>query len=156
MHPDQYTADAITHSMGLGPFVDPEWETATYSLRLVLKPSFHSEFCLDIKPVASQLQVTAVCLSEMLWHQISPRRLPAFHEQKRLDQSVADRIQSLSSSVDTDAQQPICLDGMGLNAAWTSDGNLIRFDSHVYGDAVTCFVATILEIAWSIFKTPGI
>lgn len=156
MHVDQYTADAITCSMGLRSFIDHAWNSSEFSLRLVLTPSFHPEMCLDIKSGNATGELSAACLSEMLWHQSSPRQLFTFHEKKTVDRSHVAHIQSLCSTINADAAQPICLDGMGLHAAWINNGEIIIFNSHVYGETLSKFVIAVLEIAWSIFATPGV
>ncbi len=142
--------------MGLGSFIDPAWNTHRFFFRLVLKPAFHPEFCLTILSGSSTPEIAAVCLSEMLWQQVRPRQLPVFHERRKLDQSLTDRIESLCSTIDINAKRPICLDGMGLNAVWTNNGELVEFNSHVYAETVSKFVATILEIAWDTFTVSGI
>lgn len=156
MQLDQYTPDAITRSMGLGSFLDSTWDTSAFLIRILLKPSLHPEFCLDINLKGSAPEISAVCLSEMLWNQMAPRPLPAFHERKPLDQANLNRIQSLCSTINREAEQPICVDGMGVNVAWTNNGEMIRFDSHVYAELVSEFVRSVLEIAWNNFVTSRI
>jgi hypothetical protein len=142
--------------MGFDSFIDPAWDANTFALRLVLKPSFHPEFCLTVIGAPSNSEMAAVCLTEMFWQQASPRQLPAFNEKRRVQNGMIRRVESLCSAINTDAERPICLDGMGMNAVWTLNGELIRFDSHVYAETVSRFVSTLLELAWGTFITAGI
>jgi hypothetical protein len=120
MHPDQYTADTICHSMSLGPLIDPSWDADDLAIRVLLKPSFDPEACITVTRSKGNVRLNVVVLAEFLWHQQHPCRLPAFHDDSNLSLNQFSRIAHFHHSAVTDdaAQRFVSIDGMGLNCAW--------------------------------------
>ena len=158
MQLEQYTADAICHSMCIGPFVDPSWDSATLAIRLLLKPSFHPEACITLAKREDAVSLSVTVLAEMLWRQAYPCRLPAHHDNCELTTA---QFASLAryhheAATDPNSRRTICLDGMGVNCAWTSMNGCDQFQSHVVDDSLRSFVAQMIDQAWNTSTNAGV
>ena len=89
MQLEQYTADAICRSMGLDAFAP----SGPSCVRVVLRPSFHPEVCVTVAETAgsARARMSVVALTEMLWRQHAPRRLPELREETDQRRRAAER-----------------------------------------------------------------
>lgn len=158
MQLNQYTADAICHSMCIGPFVDPSWNSETLAIRLLLKPSFHPEACITIAKRESTGSLAVTVLAEMLWRQDVPCRLPAYHDNCELTTAQFTRLAHYhhEAATDANARRTVCLDGMGINCAWTACNGCDQFQSHVVDDSLRVFVAQMIDHAWHASTNAGV
>ena len=153
-----YTADAICHSMCIGPLVDPSWESGTLAIRLLLKPSFHPEACITIvrRENAASLDVTV--LTEMLWQHDYPCRLPAHHDHCHLTMTQFTRLAYYhhEAATDLNAGRTVCVDGMGINCVWKSGNTCDQFQSNVVDQSLRLFVAQMIDHAWHNSTNAGV
>jgi hypothetical protein len=152
----QYTADAICRSMGLDAF-EP---VGLSCVRLLLKPSFHPEVCVTVAEPAdpARARLSVVALTEMLWRQQAPRRLPELREEVGVPAEVfaeaAAGFAAAFADRDRDGRR-VCLDGMGVECC-RSIGEVERFAEHAHRPAVSAFVGRLVWWAWVACRVPGV
>ena len=159
MDPDQYTADVICHSMCIGTLIDPKWGADTVAIRVLLKPSFDPEACITVTLKNGTARLNITVLAASLWQQDHACRLPAHHEDcdLPLDQFNQTAHWHHTAVTDTEAQRFICLDGMGLNCAWTSAGDPQEIQSHCSAyQPMRDFVAHTIDLAWRLSSNVGV
>ncbi|MCP4829608.1 MAG: hypothetical protein GY889_12125 [Proteobacteria bacterium] len=158
MQLEQYTPDAICNAMCIGPLVDPSWSGGTLAVRLLLKPSFHPEACITITQSEDDATLSVSVLAKMLWREDYPCRLPAYHDDSVLTKAQFTRLAQYhhEAVTDPDAQRTVCLDGMGVNCAWTTaDGNN-QLQSHIVDDSLRTFAAQMIDQAWQTSGNAGV
>ncbi len=156
MQNDQYTPDAICESMGIGPFIDPTWRSASKILRLLLKPSFYPEVCITMVAREDSAKLTVVALSETFWHQVQPCPVPGYLESAQIDNSDIVQLIEAYEPLDNHDPQSISLDGMGMNLAWTSSKGVRQLESHVSGNELDTFVLDVIDFVWRTSEHPGV
>ncbi len=158
MQLEQYTADAICHSMCIGPLVDPSWQSDLIAIRLLLKPSFHPEACITISKSGGGASLSVAVLADMLWQQAYPCRLPAYHEETEFTANDFTRLAYHHHEVVTnpDAQHTACLDGIGMDCAWTTGSGHKQISSHVVASVLCKFVAEMIDQAWRTCTNSGV
>lgn len=147
---EQYTADAICQSMGIGPFIDPSWCRDVRVIRLLLKPSFDPEVCLTITEAGGVVSLTTSVLAEMLWRQDYPCRLPTYndHTELSLAQFTCLAHHHHQAMTDSAAQRSVCIDGIGMHCVWTTAHGYDQLQSHIVRKALRTFVAAMIDQAW--------
>jgi len=158
MQLEQYTPDAICNAMCIGPLVDPSWGRRTLAIRLLFKPSFHPEACITITQSNDDATLSVSVLAEMLWQQDYPCRLPAFHDDVALTQAQFTRLAHYHHEAVTDpaAQRTACLDGMGVNCAWTTAEGHNQLQSHIVDNSLRAFAAQMIDQAWQASANAGV
>lgn len=149
MRLDQYTADAICHSMGIGPFIDPAWNSKVLAIRLLLKPSFDPEVCITVVRSDGIDRLTVVALTEMLWRRDCPCQLPTEQETGTIDRNTFTKLCAAHHDAVSQAKgdRIVCVDGLGMNCAWATRSVTNQLESHVVGESLRSFVLTMVDAA---------
>jgi hypothetical protein len=155
MHYDDYTPDTICRSMGMSAFIEPDWTVPT--LRLLLKPSFHSEVCITLTG-SGPARLSVVALTEMLWLRPRPCTMPAVTEDFSVPnaviiQAIADFKTALTAENDPARKSVVC-DGMGIACCAVTCAGLERFESNVNLPEVKRFVSGLIRLAWETCLLP--
>jgi len=153
----QYTADAICRSMGLDAF-EP---AGSPCVRVLLKPSFHPEVCVTVAGAteAGRARLSVVALSEMLWRQPFPRRLPELREEVGVPAELFTEAVAGFTAAFADRERDgrrVCLDGMGVECCRLAAGVAERFAEHVSRPAVSEFVRQLVWWSWVACRVPGV
>ncbi|MFO0848197.1 MAG: hypothetical protein U0871_06540 [Gemmataceae bacterium] len=157
MRLDQYTADVICRSMGLGAF-EPIGQPA---IRILLLPSFHPEVCITLSeadaPARGRLSVVA--LTQMCWRQEVPRRLPDVREEVSLPAAWIGEVTAAFEAARTsrvEQERRVCVDGMGVECCRLAADGVERFADHVYRPAVAAFIGRLVWEARVACRVPGV
>ena len=144
--------------MCVGPFVDPSWDSGALAIRLLLIPSFHPEACITITKCKDAASLSVTVLAEMLWRQDYPCRLPAHHDNCELTTAQFTRLAYYhhEAASDPNARRTVCLDGIGIDCAWTTANGCDQFHSHVVDDSLRVFVAEMIDQAWHASTNAGV
>lgn len=149
MQPDLYTADAVCRSMGLAGFLTPT--PPSPSLRVVFLPAFHPEVCMTLSGPADGARLTVVALTESLWRQDVPRRLPAVCETVAVPAGEFRRADEAFSAAFARRDQStrwVCLDGMRAECGRSAAGEWQRVSGHTHRPPVSGFVARLIRLGW--------
>jgi hypothetical protein len=156
MNFDQYTNDAICRAMGRPAFVEPAWSPRT--LRLLLKPSFHSEVCVTI--AVNDCGMSVVAFAEGFGRQSVPCELPTFREHGLLAASVVEQlVANFNAALAADRNREgrmVCIDGMGVACCLVDPNGVEQFSCHPYRPEVARFVSSCIQAAWQECRNPGV